>query len=154
MPAEDGCALSEGRWSPDSARSVGFGCPGGPRAAGAARHRVLDELGELLGLEERQNLTLLISELVTNCVRHAGMTQEQDVIAVHAGVAKELMRIEVRDKGPGFTPGAVRLRSVEAGGGGLGLVLLDRLATRWGVARGDDFCVWAEVERAGQAVAV
>ncbi len=140
-------ALSRGQWLPAVLRSVGFELRGGTPAPSEARHRVLEALGDVLRPEERSNMALLISELVTNAVRHAGMIKQSDVIRVHAAVAPERMRIEVCDGGPGFTPGAPRVRSFEDGGGGLGLVLLDRLSTVWGVASGDDVCVWAEFER-------
>jgi len=111
---------------------------------------VLDALGVLLGPIERSDLELLISELVTNCVRHAGLAEGTDQIKVHAAVAPERLRIEVCDTGEGFTPGAARVRSYEAGDGGLGLVLLDRLSAVWGVATGDGVCVWAEFDRDGE----
>jgi len=140
-------ALSRGEWRRAVLRSVGFELPGGTPAPSAARHRVLEALGELLAPEERTNLALLVSELVTNAVRHAGMVKETDVIKVHVAVAPERTRIEVCDRGPGFDPGTPRVRSFEAGGGGLGLVLLDRMSTTWGVSADDDVCVWAEFER-------
>jgi anti-sigma regulatory factor (Ser/Thr protein kinase) len=145
-------ALSRGEWHPRIVGSVKFEVPVGPPAAGAARHRVLEALGDQLGETERSNLELLISELVTNCVRHAGMRENVDRVKVHAAVAPDRLRIEVCDTGPGFAPGPPRLRSFEAddGGlreGGLGLVLLDRLAAAWGVAAEDEVCVWAEFER-------
>jgi anti-sigma regulatory factor (Ser/Thr protein kinase) len=108
---------------------------------------VLDALAEVLRPEEQTNLALLISELVTNAVRHAGMGMESDVIKVHAAVTPERTRIEVCDQGRGFSPGKPRVRSFEAGGGGLGLVLLDRLSAKWGVATDEDVCVWAEFDR-------
>jgi anti-sigma regulatory factor (Ser/Thr protein kinase) len=108
---------------------------------------VLEALGELLNPEERSHMALLVSELVTNAVRHAGMINPTDVISVHAAVAPEHTRIEVCDRGPGFDPGRPKVRNFEDGGGGLGLVLLDRLSAAWGVAADDDVCVWAEFER-------
>src|SRR5947209_18071197 len=120
---------------------------GGTPAPRAAPHRVIVAIGDLLAPEERTNLALLVSELVTNAVRHAGMVKENDVIKVHVAVAPERTRIEVCDSGPGFDPGTPRVRSFEAGGGGLGLVLLDRMSTTWGVSADDDVCVWAEFER-------
>jgi anti-sigma regulatory factor (Ser/Thr protein kinase) len=143
-------ALSRGDWPPPILRSVGFEIPGGTPAPSLARHRVLEELGEVLADEERSNLALLISELVTNSVRHAGMVKATDVIKVHAAVAPDRTRIEVCDSGSGFTPGEPQVRSFDSGGGGLGLVLLDRLSVTWGVAVEEDVCVWAEFEREGE----
>lgn len=140
-------ALSRGQWRSAVEGSVGFELPGGTPAPSRARRQVLDALGELLRPEERSNLALLVSELVTNAVRHAGMVSSSDVITVHAAVAPDRARIEVCDRGPGFIPGTPKIRSFESGGGGLGLVLLDRLSAAWGVAADDDVCVWAEFQR-------
>jgi signal transduction histidine kinase len=117
-------ALSRGKWRAAVLCSVGFELPGGTPAPSDARHRVLEALGEVLRPEERSNVALLVSELVTNAVRHGGMVNQSDVIKVHAAVAPERTRIEVCDSGPGFSPGRPQVRSFEAGGGGLGLVLL------------------------------
>jgi anti-sigma regulatory factor (Ser/Thr protein kinase) len=155
-PDSSAWALSRGEWLPSVVSSVKLEVPVGPPAASVARHHVLDALGELLDETERSNLELMISELVTNCVRHAGMNADTDLIKVHAAVAPHRLRLEVRDTGRGFAPGPPRLRSLEAansgmrGDGGLGLVLLDRLATCWGVAAEDEVCVWAEFDRAAE----
>lgn len=153
LDGSDGRALSRGEWLPAVLRSVAFEVPGGTPAPGVARHRVLEGLREVLAEEERSNLALLISELVTNSVKHAGMVNETDVIRVHAAVASARTRIEVCDSGRGFTPGKPQVRSFESGGGGLGLVLLDRLSAAWGVTvEEEDVCVWAEFERSGEPV--
>lgn len=113
---------------------------------------MLEALGDVLGTDEGSDLALMISELVTNSVRHAGMVSERDVIKVHAAVAPERTRIEVCDSGPGFEPGRPKVRNFEGGtGGGLGLALLERLSADWGVAAEDDVCVWAEFDRASEA---
>lgn len=143
-----GRVLSRGRWQAAVLGSVAFEVPGGKPAPRVARRKVLDALGSVLRPEESSNLALLVSELVTNAVRHAGMVKEGDVIKVHAAVAPQRTRIEVCDAGPGFTPGVPRMRSYERGGGGLGLVLLDRLSVAWGVDGDEDVCVWAEFDRA------
>jgi anti-sigma regulatory factor (Ser/Thr protein kinase) len=141
-------ALGRGEWTPTVLRSVAFEVPGGTTAPSMARHRVLEKLGEVLSAEERSDLALVISELVTNSVRHAGMVGQSHVIKVRAAVAPNRTRIEVCDSGPGFEPGKPKMRSFEGGrGGGLGLVLLDRLSAAWGVAAEEDVCVWAEFER-------
>ena len=71
---------------------------------------------------------LLTSELVTNTV----------------SVDPRILRITVRDRGPGFDPEAMVPRSDE---GGWGLDLLRRLSSRWSVDRdsaGTD--VWFEID--------
>jgi anti-sigma regulatory factor (Ser/Thr protein kinase) len=116
---------------------------GGPAAAGAAR-AALRDAGVVDGLPEdvRSDVELLVSEVVTNSVRHAGT---DDVVL---GVQRDDGRVRVRccDGGPGFT-GARRAPS-HRGDGGFGLMLVDRLAKRWGIDRrepGPGCCVWFEV---------
>jgi anti-sigma regulatory factor (Ser/Thr protein kinase) len=86
---------------------------------------------------------LLTSELVTNAVRHAGH-DDQDEIEVTVSVDARVLRITVRDRGPGFDPEAVIPRSDE---GGWGLDLLRRLSSRWSVDRGSAGTdVWFEID--------
>src|SRR5437763_11813660 len=69
-------ALSRGEWLPSVVGSVSLEIRGGPAAPSQARHAVLDALSEVLDETERSNFELLVSELVTNCVRHGGMSGE------------------------------------------------------------------------------
>jgi anti-sigma regulatory factor (Ser/Thr protein kinase) len=87
-------------------------------------------------------MRLLVTELVTNAVRHARAPQ----VDVLVRVGPSGVRVEVADPGPGFEP-APRQEGHGAEGG-WGLVLVDRLADRWGVARGDGRTrVWLELGR-------
>jgi anti-sigma regulatory factor (Ser/Thr protein kinase) len=93
----------------------------------------------------RATATLLLSELVTNAVRHAGLRADEEIdvtIAVGDGV-----RVAVADGGPGF----VHDLAARAGrpDGGRGLFLVDLLATRWGVDRGACARVWFELDGVG-----
>src|SRR4051794_9423835 len=104
-------ALSRGEWRAEVVRAVAVEVRGGDRAATEARHQVLGELAEVLDPTERLDFELLVSELVTNCVRHAGMRAADDRIAVHAAVARDRLRLEVYDSGSGFAPGVPVPRS-------------------------------------------
>jgi anti-sigma regulatory factor (Ser/Thr protein kinase) len=101
------------------------------------------ELGNL-GLEraEGQAAMLLASELVTNCIRHAGVGRRQR-IRLRALVTDTLVRIEVVDSGAGM---CVVMRAGD-GPGGWGLRLVDRIADRWGVVRDAGTHVWFEIDR-------
>ena len=98
-----------------------------------------------LGVRGRasQDVTLLVSEVVTNCVVHAGLAPGQDVDLrlTHDG---ETVRVEVRDEGWGFAESLVR----SSRSNGFGLYLVEQLSDRWGVERGDRTCVWFEVDLA------
>jgi anti-sigma regulatory factor (Ser/Thr protein kinase) len=114
----------------------------GGRFAPAQARKAIDELlAGRIGEDDRCDVCVLVSELVTNAVRH-GDAGEQQTIVLHIAVAPGVVRIEVCDQGPGFEPPAVPRR--RAGGGGHGLVLLARMSSEWGVASDDGTCVWFE----------
>lgn len=84
---------------------------------------------------------LLTSELVSNAVRHAELDPSQEIVV--RIVADGDVRVEVVDQGPPFEPD---LRSPGLGSSGWGLLLVDAVATSWGVEReGSGKRVWFEV---------
>lgn len=106
--------------------------------------RALERLDHGVAADIVERLKLLVSELVTNSVVHAGLSHG-DRIAVAVAVAPESVRVEVCDPGPGFdAPPAPALDDVR----GRGLMLVETVADRWGVARGDLTRVWFEIDRA------
>ena len=112
--------------------------PAKPTAAGAARRLLVRE-----GLDPDLDHTacLLVSEVVTNAIKHAGMS-EHDRIVLAARMTDDWARIEVRDSGAGFEP------DIRHGVPGYGLRMLDALASRWGVDRSDGGTrVWFEIDR-------
>ena len=91
-----------------------------------------------------EDVLLLVTELVTNSYRHAGVAQN-GWIGLQIIARRDLVRVEVRDQGPGFR---VARRTVGADiGGGWGLHLIDHLTDRWGVAHNGHTCVWFEIDR-------
>src|SRR4051795_11870969 len=77
---------------------------GGPYAAAAAR-RALGGLGELVSHRRLADIALLVSELVTNSVRHGG-AGEDDRLELAALREGQRLRVEVTDWGPGGGAGA------------------------------------------------
>jgi anti-sigma regulatory factor (Ser/Thr protein kinase) len=115
--------------------------PPDPEAAGAARH-ALDRLQGRLRPELLEDVRLLVSELVTNSVRHARLNPD-GWITLRVDASASSLRIDVIDPGPGF-----EVRSVEPSiyqTSGWGLFLVDRIADRWGVERGKLTRVWFEL---------
>jgi serine/threonine-protein kinase RsbW len=116
-----------------------------PEAVPAARHAVaeLDEVDD----NTKGVCELLVSELVTNAVRH-GARDVHESILVHARCHDDHVRVEVCDEGPGFDPGPDPRGPLEPGGNGL--LLVETLAARWGVDPGDGrpTCVWFEADYA------
>lgn len=84
---------------------------------------------------------LLVSEIVSNSVRHASL-DKSDAIRVRVRGSDSMLHIDVTDPGPGFDPERVEPSEHESG---WGLRLLDRLATRWGVERNEVTKVWFEL---------
>jgi anti-sigma regulatory factor (Ser/Thr protein kinase) len=100
------------------------------------------------------NAELLVSELVTNAVRHAGLPDEASIEFCVRSSAEVLM-VEVADTGHGFERnGSPRPRVVGgvAEASGWGLFLVDRISDRWGAVQTDgETRVWFEL-RPGLAV--
>jgi anti-sigma regulatory factor (Ser/Thr protein kinase) len=90
----------------------------------------------------RDDVHLLVSELVSNSVLHA----EADHVELQAIADPGGVRIEVSDPGPGFDHRARREPSV-TGDGGFGLFLVDKVANRWGIKRNEYARVWFEIDR-------
>ena len=128
-------------WRGDVVLARTLELPGGRFAPRAVRAHCGEILGEHLAGDDYDDVLVLISELITNAVRHGG-AGEGETIVVHVAIAPDLLRVEVCDRGPGFVPPAVPRPRPE--GGGNGLVLLARLSSRWGVASDDATCVWFE----------
>jgi len=99
--------------------------PDGPEGASFAR-RAMAGAGELWRLDRELTETamLLVSELVTNAIRH-GSPPVRLVLRLDGG----RLRVEVTDASPGL-PLAGRSRPEQAGGRGLQIV--QELAVRWG----------------------
>jgi anti-sigma regulatory factor (Ser/Thr protein kinase) len=92
----------------------------------------------------RDRLALLVAELVTNSLRHAGLAAG-DPIELHVAGDNGHVRISVHDDGPGFSPSS---RAAGANGG-FGLAIVTSVAREWGVDRDADGCtVWCAVDAA------
>ena len=118
-----------------------------PEAAAEARH-ALDDLGAEMSNERIRDVQLLVSELVTNAVRHANLA-DGDVIGLVIELADDSLRVEVHDPGGGFVPSAPSPDPARPSGWGLYLVA--ELADRWGVDSDDSTLVWFELDRRAAA---
>jgi anti-sigma regulatory factor (Ser/Thr protein kinase) len=116
---------------------------GGPTAGLEARRAVLAGDGSVPA-SMRGDLLLLVTELVTNAVRHGPVGPDRSLlVAVQWGPGG--VQVEVGD--PGGGPKLVHPRPRHDGSGGWGLVLVDRIADRWGVTRTPGgTSVWFEIE--------
>jgi serine/threonine-protein kinase RsbW len=117
--------------------------PAAPEAAAVAR-RALDDLAGELSDGRMRDVRLLVSELVTNAVRHANL-DSGDAIDLVIELADNALRVEVHDPGGGFVPRAPTPDPMRPSGWGLYLVA--ELADRWGVDSDETTLVWFELDR-------
>jgi anti-sigma regulatory factor (Ser/Thr protein kinase) len=107
------------------------------QAPGQARE-AFDQLHLELPEQTLVDGRLLLSELVTNGVRHARLAAHEWIM-VRIQAAGGSIRVEVTDPGPGFEAGS-------EGGGGLGISLLRNLPDRWGILTGGLTRAWFEID--------
>jgi anti-sigma regulatory factor (Ser/Thr protein kinase) len=116
---------------------------GGPEACLAARRAVVACDGQVPAAV-RDDVLLLVTELVANAVRHGGVGPDQS-LRIELRRRPRSVRVEVVD--PGGHVARVRPRPITDDPGGWGLVLVERIASRWGVGHGaPGTCVWFEME--------
>ena len=115
--------------------------PADPGSAGRARSFTARQL-RAAGLTDVHLGLLLVSELATNALRHAGTEFEVEVRRTDRGV-----RVAVSDDNPRRPREPLVLPGPDAEGG-RGLAIVDELADRWGV-EGDPpgKTVWFELDR-------
>jgi anti-sigma regulatory factor (Ser/Thr protein kinase) len=136
--------LARASWPPANAYAARLELEA-TRAAGAATRRALEaHLLERVTVDELELLKTLACELVANAVVHRRPAAGRVELLI--GASPRCLRIEVRDDGPGFEPPRSPSPHRE-GGGGYGLVIVDRAASRWGVASDEVSCVWFELDR-------
>jgi anti-sigma regulatory factor (Ser/Thr protein kinase) len=109
-----------------------------PESVPAARHFATDAVVDLGAAERRTETELLVSELATNAVLHAGTPMRVSVLCNGTSV-----RVEVRDDDPTL-PEARNPDPLSPGG--RGIMLVELLAERWGVNHNErGKTVWFEL---------
>lgn len=112
-----------------------------PRSAGEARSAVAASLRTWSLDSFTDDAALLVTELVSNAVSHAGSEVEVSVL-----LRPDAVRVEVADFSPVGKVEAVPAADDAEGGRGLGIV--ESLASRWGViTHADGKTVWFELDR-------
>jgi anti-sigma regulatory factor (Ser/Thr protein kinase) len=122
-----------------------------PESVPRARETVVDLAEPFVDEDRIPDLRLVISEVITNAVRHGG---EGDLL-IAVTPKRDFLCVQVTDTGDGFAP---RPRAYEPDeDGGFGLFLVERLTRRWGLTRENrNTRVWFEFDFAdanGQAAA-
>jgi anti-sigma regulatory factor (Ser/Thr protein kinase) len=117
--------------------------PVGATAPARAR-RLVRCLADVVTPEALYNLELLVTELVTNAVRHAGLG-EHGWISVELVVHPTAVHVEVCDPGRGFDRHDSATIAGQERGSGWGLFLVGQLASQWGVRHDDCTRVWFDL---------
>ena len=114
-----------------------------------ARHAFSDQMAAVgVPDEAREDAMLVLSELVSNAVKHAAPLPSGE-IGVLWSVRADVLHIEITDGGASTRPhaGAAAMSSL----GGRGLDIVRTVSTQWGVTEGtESVTVWAEVPRTEQ----
>ena len=119
--------------------------PARPHAPAAARAALSEWLGDSVSDGLREDARLLLTELVTNSVRHGHLAADAP-IWISADLANGILRLEDRDPGE---DGAVGPQTPSPTiGAGYGFHLVDLLAARWGINRTRGTHVWLELAHA------
>jgi anti-sigma regulatory factor (Ser/Thr protein kinase) len=126
-----------------NASQVRLRLPHGPLAVAAAR-RGLDPLEPQVGEQIMGDMRLLVSELVTNSVRHADRNGSS-AVELQVDVSETRVLVRVIDNGPGFE--ANPRGPEDDPGSGWGLFLVEQLSDRWGVELNGSTQVWFELSR-------
>jgi DNA-binding NarL/FixJ family response regulator len=114
--------------------------PGVPASARTSRQVLAAALDGWCDAEVQDAAALMISELVTNGIRHAGSD-----VRVRIAVGARTVRVEIGDQSPDVpvmrTPQPTDI-------GGRGMRIVDELSLRWGIeARRTGKSVWFELPR-------
>jgi anti-sigma regulatory factor (Ser/Thr protein kinase) len=127
--------------APGATRTINRGLATRPNASAEARREV-----RALPLPEgaREQLALLVSELVNNALLYGGAVAESQV-SLKVRLRPGRVRVEVSDSGTGFDAPA-HISPDPLAVGGQGLLIVAALSDAWGVLRGPNGCtVWCEV---------
>ena len=114
-----------------------------PEVVTTARH-ALDRLADFLPPEKLEDIRLVVSELVTNSILHAGLSSDEQ-ISLTVSVSASSVRGRVCDPGPGFEVPSKPCPRPDLRGG-WGLPIVETISDRWGVERNKHACVWFEID--------
>jgi anti-sigma regulatory factor (Ser/Thr protein kinase) len=131
---------------PDDGEPAEAAIPLGANAPRAARSVIAEWLANHVAPSVLETALLLVSELVSNSVRHSGVPEGEDVV-VRVRLWQDGFRLEVEDPG---RAGVIAPKAPDVlTGGGMGLQLVQTLSERWGVVRAAEgpTCVWAQLPR-------
>jgi serine/threonine-protein kinase RsbW len=115
-----------------------------PNAVSEARRWVGAVAEGHVDADQAEKLRLVISEVVTNALRHGSESERIDLAVTPK---PHFLCVQVTDDGPGLAPRPRALETEEEGG--FGLFFVEQLTRRWGVTRENHRTrVWFELDYA------
>jgi len=110
---------------------------------GSARRLAIDFAGDRLSDVKLDDFALMVSEVVSNAVRH-GSPEADGNIGLRLEGDQDALRVVVTDGGQVFAidPGSLDPDRNES----FGLLLVDKLADRWGYSLDGKKAIWLEVD--------
>lgn len=113
-----------------------------PASVPTARRLACDFAGEFLDDRQFKAFELVVTEVVSNAVRHGG--EPGDQIRMTITPKDDYLWVQVSDTGPGLVPKPGALEGDDEGG--FGLFIVEHLTRRWGVTReNSETRVWFEL---------
>jgi anti-sigma regulatory factor (Ser/Thr protein kinase) len=137
--------LARGIWPPPTTAEIHMKLRMSATAPARARAAAADLLAPSLGAGQPADVALMLSELVTNAISYPP-ADATATVGLYLAVAPERIRAEICDSGGGFAPGPLSAPPA-SGLSGRELLIVDRLATRWGADADDRHSVWFELDR-------
>jgi anti-sigma regulatory factor (Ser/Thr protein kinase) len=116
-----------------------------PASVSEARRLARDVAASLLDEAQLQAFELVVSEVVSNAVRHGTSAAAAEPIRFALTPKDGYICVQVTDSGPGLVPKPGALETDDDGG--FGLFIVEQLTRRWGVTREDSRTrVWFELD--------
>ena len=132
-------------WRLESSDLFSFVLLSGLDCPRVARGEVKKRIRGLVDPDVIEDVILLVSEVVTNAVKH-GVASETASVRIAGEVSELILRIEVVNAGEAFEVHIGGLENRDPGG--RGLFLVDELSHAWGVDHDQGLStVWFEIDR-------
>jgi anti-sigma regulatory factor (Ser/Thr protein kinase) len=110
-------------------------------AAGFLARQAVGAFGGDVPSSVLEDARLVVTELISNIVRHTGLYDPQ-TIELRGSLMPRRLRLELHYDAPPFRP---RIRRPDLHSeAGRGLYIVDRLTSRWGIGPNDGAVAWAE----------
>jgi serine/threonine-protein kinase RsbW len=135
---------AERKSTPPPGETIEFRLPQDRDAAAKARRIVEEHLTPLVPADRCDDLTLAVSELVTNAVRHAPPLDDGTIILTFEA-SDDVVRVAVIDGGTHLTPDELTFHTGDDGE--FGLFFVNNVVDGWGFSLDGVKGVWFTIER-------